>query len=458
MMGVLVPILTLLLGIPVWASPEPATLSLQEALKKGFDYSNELKKAESGIKQAHADLDKTRGMIFPTINGTASASTRTNSVTSGGGASGLGGGGSAAGGTGGTSTATSSSGGFGSGENYNVGLSLTQPILSGGAFSAGLSLYKTKYEQARQNFFSVKQDTAANIIAAYYTLAQNQQQLEAAVQNHEVLKSYRDITARYEKIGRSRKMDRLQAEANKALALSDVVQFQSTLDQAQANIRKFFGEASGSFKVDFKPVINPVDNLTVDQAYDAALKNNPTIRVSELQAEQIDYNREVDLATDSTTLNLVGTAGYSAPDRPELFQSNSQYYSLGLNLVIPLFSGLTSYSKKRSYGEQSYQALRDVQIAKDGLRNQIETALDTLKSSRAQLQISQEAVRTAQTALDLGNKAYQNGTASSADVLNLQSTRYNSEKQFITNEFNYLNALLNLRKQMGIDLEKNYAK
>jgi outer membrane protein len=378
-------------------SSTPLILSISDAIKKGLDYSPDVKKAEGSVKETSGNLDKARGALFPTIAATAQAIT------------------------------------------------------------AGLSLYKTNEDIAKQALFTAKQTLLTNLLTAYYTLVQGEMTLEAAQANRDILKSYVEITTHYAHIGRSRKMDELQAQANYSLALIDVEQVKNTLGSSQSNINRYLGEPkSAPVKSNYRVTISPIGNLNVQDALETAVKSNPQIIADKLNVSNVANSRDVDLAADMPNLYFNATGGYQSPDVPDMWQSSSQYYSAGFTLTVPIFSGLTSFSKRKIYAAQTYEQQKQLQSDTDALRVQIESAILSIHSTQAQLDVAVRSVKEARAALDLANKGYRDGTASSTDVITLQATRYTAEKGFITAQFAYLTALLTLRQQMGIDLEKAY--
>jgi len=430
----------LALGAPLpEGSPAPVVLSISDAIKKGLEYSPDVKKAEGSLREASGNLDKARGALFPTINAVGSAINQQTSSTAK---------------TASITTTTSSY----VGDTYSAGLTLSQPLYAGGAITAGLSLFKTNEDIARQALFIAKQTLLNSLLTAYYALVQAEMTLEAAQANRDILKSYVEITTHYARIGRSRKMDELQAQANYSLSLITVEQNQNTLNAAQANVNRYLGEPKSTIvKSNYRVTISPIGNLTAQEALEAAVKANPTILTDKMNVSNVDNSRDVDLAADMPTLYFNATGGYQSPDVPDLWQSSSQYYSAGLTLTVPIFSGLTSLSKRKIYSAQTYEQEKQLQSDKDNLRVQIENAILSIHSTQAQLDVAVRSVKEARAALDLANKGYREGTASSTDVITLQATRYTAEQGFITAQFAYLTALLTLRQQMGIDLEKAYA-
>ncbi|MBK9294653.1 MAG: TolC family protein [Oligoflexia bacterium] len=431
--------LVFLIFINSFVFAAPAPLTMKEALKKGIDYSVEIKKAKSQIKGAEAETSKNRGSLFPTINGVGSFTNEQRSATF----------------TTGSSSSLSSAL---NANTYKLGLTLSQPLYTSGLLTNGLSYYKSAEDIATQSYFSTKQSAVYNLVTGFYSLAQTQQLLDAAQSNKQVLKAYVDITTQYERIGRTRKMDQLQAKVNYTLSLADFETAQNNTKNALSNLNKLLGESNDrELKAQFQTVISPINKISLETAFGLALKDNPDIRSAQLKLEQVEYSEGIDLAADLPSLYLTGTGGYQSPDTANMFNSNSQYYSVGVSLTVPLFSGLSSLSKRSQYAEKKYQAEKDLQIAKDTLRANLENALHSLNSTKSQLDLAQTSVKEARVALDLANKAYKQGVASSQDVVNLQRTRYEAEKLFINSQFSYLQTLLQLRQYMGIDLEKAYA-
>lgn len=427
----------ILLSQSTFAAPMP--LGIKDALKKGISYSAELKKAQSQVKGAQAETSENRGALFPTINGVGTFTNEQRSATY-------------------TSSSLTSSTSGTNANTYKLGLTLSQPLYSGGLLTNGLSYYKTSEDIATQNYFSVKQETVYNLVSAYYNLVQSQQLLDAANSNKEVQKAYLDIVSRYERIGRARKMDLLNAKVTYTLAQFTQTTVENNYKNATDVLNKLLGDQNDvEYKATFSVVINPLSKITLDTAYQLALKDNPTIKAAQLKLEQVEYSEGIDLSTDMPSLSLVGTGGYQSPDTASVFSSTSQYYSVGLSLTVPLFSGLSSLSKRTQYAEKKYQAEKDLQIAKDTLRTNLESLIHTIDALKTQLELAQASAKEARVALDLANSAYKQGVASSQDVINFQKTRYETEKNFITTQFDYLKNVLQLRQYMGIDLEKAYA-
>lgn len=429
------------------------SLSLSEIIKQGLNYSPELKSSESLVRESNKTFEKTNGLIFPTINLYGTTLTKENSLTS-------------------QSTTSSTSRTDRFSDLYALGLNFTQPLYTGGAISNGLNYYEIQEESAKVNYYSVKQSRVEILVKAFFKLGQAQKNLEISVQNKDFMKSYIELTRSYEEIGRARKMDKEQAEANYFLVLSDHLSSQDILSQAQTELNSLLGRSRESSiiintdelvteKRDFSE--EPFNKKKLENAeaesveIENSIQKNPEIRLMELKMKAISYQKGMDLAVDSPSLNLVATAGYQSAFEEKLFNSQSQTYSVGLNLTIPLFSGLTSVAKRQIYAEQKIQIEKNMESEKDQLKSEIQKNLNTLKSLKERMSLARSAAQSSHSALELASKGYRQSLATAQDVINFLKVQLESDKQLVSLEYQYSIELLNLRKSLGFDLEKIYS-
>lgn len=417
------------------ATPAAPKLTLKESLEKGMDYSLAYKKAKSVVRQVKAEYRLAESTIFPKVNAVGSASTVKN-----------------------PSNFTGRN--FGSGtsdEDYRAYLQLKQPLYTGGALISGLSAAKISEDAAAQRLFEAKQNAAFEVIGAYLSAAEDQVLLTLAKDNASMLKSYLDITTRYAAIGRSKNIDRLQADANFALGQSEVLQRESDVQASVGDLQRLMGlEISPDTQLDTKLVSQPVDSGTLEQLLEKALANNPTLKALEMDIEKIKYSNDVTMSSHKPSLSLDGTWGYRSPDRPNLWEPSSNTYSVGLTLTVPLFSGMSSFADRARNAELVAQAEKNLVLYRDQVKQSLGVALTNLKRDFARLKLAQTASESARKAFDAAMRDYRQGMVSSTDVLNVQRSRYEAEKQFNSAQFSYQRQVLSLRRDLGIDLEKTY--
>lgn len=418
-------------------------LDLRSALELGVTASPELKQAKSQKKEYEAQAWQYKSEIFPTLNAVGTTDRRLNS--------------------GATRGVTSLSNDPFS--TYSVGLELEQPIFTGLALVSGWKLANTVDDRADDEYFSSQQGIVKNLILAFYSYAESQEIFTAARGNLSTLEEYQKTLTYYARIGRGREMDRLQASVNTSVAAVELKNVEQERLDAELNLKKLINwTANGPLDVTSEVHVSKhstqktkeLADAAVDSLVERALKNNPVLKMREKEVRQSDYLGDVELASDLPSLSFVGTYGSLALDREDLFENQAEYYSYGLRLTIPLFSGLSSVGKRREVKERTFQAERAYEVTKRDLRTQIISAQMNLRKSFQQyLDLKDVSTRSAR-ALDLATRSYKQGTTSSQDVVNFQRSRYEADRILILNQYTYLRALLDLQELLGIDLYKTY--
>lgn len=415
-----------------------SNLSLNYLLSKGFAYDPDWTAAYANLKQIKAEQGQAEALVFPTINlkGSGMAYKDPVVLTS----AGL------------NPVAPTSR------ELYTTYLQLDQPLYKGGLISNGLALQRARVEKARQDLLSRKQQISYDIINAYVGVVEWQRRKKLAQENREVLSNYAKIVIQYANIGRSRRTDRMQAEISLALSESEVLSSESGFEAAKEALIRLTGADNFSELVEDKNVVSaqPIDKMSFDQILQRALDNNPDIQSYKKQVDVVQYTNDMDNASELPDLSLTAIGGYKSPDRPNMYKEPSEYYSVGLNLTIPLFSGFSWFSKRKVHAEKRTQAEMDLRRAQLTLRERVKVDIETMAREFERVKKTQGALTTAREAMNIALREYRSGLLSSTDVVNLQQSRYAAEIQSISSHFSYLRQIMNLRKELGTDLAKVY--
>ncbi len=415
-------------------------LQLAEIVRIGIDRSPIIKKDDASLASMRAQTNEYKAGVFPTIY--ADASETMNHYA------------------GFTSTTTSSplSAMFGN-QFYKSYIGASQPLYVGGLISSGIAL-RRQMEQAQmlQNQ-SDKQNLVLNLVTAYYNYAEQYHLAHAATKNVEILRNYDNVIRYYRKIGRARVIDEMQADVNLLSARADQNNAESQLKQQLEQLRQLLAlPEPPEIAVPTKLVSEKVEVLNTIDAVAKAMVDNPDILLLKKQRNEIANQKAVDLSQDMPSLYLTGEYGYQSANASMWIDPNNNFSQVMLELKVPLFSGLSSIYKRRSYAEQTESATRALEASQLQIGAQLQSELTELKASYKRLLLAREADLIARQALIRGMSDYRRGIATTQDVLDVQTTRYNAEKLFISTHFDYLITLATARKLMGVDLERVYGQ
>ncbi|MCB0350973.1 MAG: TolC family protein [Bdellovibrionales bacterium] len=398
-----------------------------------------LKKSEAELQVSVSDTSQARGALLPSINLNSSVTTKDNPANL-------------------SSSSVATSIVSNTSEEYSVYLEATQPIYSGGVLSA-LALSHQVEDVKRLSLVNETQELIASVTQAYYQVAEQARLLAAAEQNVKTLSQHAATIGRYEKIGRARKTDRLQAQVNLAMAQAEVKKIETDLIAAKGDLRKLLAlEDIPNIELPKDLLKIQYEKIKLDEAVEKAMRANPEIQILNVNLEKVKYEKSVALSSDMPELKLSGQVGYRSPNRPDWFEDTSEYTQVALNLKVPLFSGLSSLAKRRGFEQQKMIATREVELKKLNISAGLHSAVADLESTIDRLEMARQASENASAALTLAGRDYQQGLISSQDLVGVQRTRYDAEKLFVSTQFVYFNTLLKARRLMGVQLEKIYAE
>jgi outer membrane protein TolC len=427
---------------PPAAPAMQGTLDMKTAIARGLAFSPDVQKAKSVMNQSDANFRLAESALFPTIKAQGLTRTSRNSVT------------------------YDPNNAAGNAELYSLynevytaQVVASQPLYAGGKLEAGLAAGRVEQDLAKQKYFKAKQDYLQQLLNAYYDASSNAQKLAMAQLNRDILKGYWEVTVKYVNIGRSKGIDRLQAEANLQLAEAEILRLEVAEETSVQTLLKLTGDTNlAHAKLETHFDTQPVNIGSLEEAYERASDNNPDLRISKLNIEDQHYQNDIKIADDWPTLSLDGTFGYQSPDRQNVFDNSGEFYIVGLTLTVPLFTGLSSFSQRRVNRELLTQKQKDSTNQELTVKNNLAVALATVQRNFEQLKLNRQAAESARKAMDVALRDYRQGLLTSTDVITLQNTRYSAETAFLTAQFSYLQQVLNLRHDLGTDLEKIYAK
>lgn len=409
-------------------------LQLNQLIRIGLKRSPTIKKQEAELQIAREQMTAKKGAFFPSINFKSTLSDRDFAPL------------------------YSSAGGSENTEYSNY-LEAVQPLYTGGALIGGYNFYEQKENIEFTKLRQTEQDVIYKIARTFYDLLQKKKTLEAAQINESVLKKHSDIISRYQKIGRARQTDKLQAELNWLTAQSNVKDMESQYFAQSELLRSLLALES-------LPEVTPDTDITQastfkidpDQAVKIAFSHNPQIISAQLEEENIVNEKKIDLSTDMPQLKISGQYGYKTNDKDNLTDSDHQYSSVLLSLEIPLFSGLSSFAKRRVYEQKKISFGRELEIAKFSLEADLRSTLKELASNEQRLLFSIDTYNKAKYALELASREYQKSLISSSDLINIQRTKYDTDKMYIESQYNYKRSLLKVQWLMGEPLSDIYIK
>lgn len=361
-----------------------AAISLKEAFEAAKLNMENLKRAEAVKGAANERMARARGTMLPTLAGVGN-DTRIDKPETRSGA---------------TSAFTLT-------HQYSVGLRLTQPLLRGGALSAyqfaeeDKLLAQFQKDASELNLYHLVIGSYYNLMIAYFDAA-NLKELMRLSENR--VKELRSRTT----VGRSRKGELVQAEAQLLTAVTQLKQGDINLISAQRTFEYYTGLPAG----DLAPLTTmPNDPGALPNLLEK-IKARPDIQVA-LQNVKL-REKQVSIAKGAylPSVDLVGNYYF---DRTGILQTSK--WDAGVQFTVPIFESGRSVSAVRESVENKKVAEYDSQQTIRAAERDLMITYQNFVAIVQQLQSMKDALHKAEEGYKLNLRDYSYGQATNLDVL-----------------------------------------
>ena len=289
------------------------------------------------------------------------------------------------------------------------------------------------------------ENTVAAISIAYYRLVLEQQRYNVLKTTLDLSQARLDIAkARYE-LGGAGKRDFLTAQVDYNADLSLLVNQELTIKNSRVNLNELLAQVP-AFDYEVNDTITVDKNLLLEDLVENAYIHNKQFLVTQRQENAAFLAIREAQATRLPQINL--NAAYNkntfTSEAGFLLLNQRQGYNYGVNLSLPIFSGLTINRRIQNARVQQNSATIALQEMEIQMVSDIQRAYNTYNTNLQLLDIEFANYKTAVESADIALERFRLGIA---DYLQFRDAQVN----LLTAENRLLTALFNI-KEMEIEL------
>jgi outer membrane protein TolC len=369
----------------------------------------------------------------------SSSSTSSTSGTSGGSSSGGGAASSSAGSSSGASAASANP----MTQSWNVTVTASQLIYSGGEVAAAIHIAKHTQDATIYSLRDVVDTVIANVRSQFYAVLLDRAIIKVQEENIALLgKELKDQQNRFE-AGIVPRFNVLQAEVAVANARPQLIQARNDYNVAILNLARSLGINKETF-VGSMPPVNPVGILTTDekpevlqQAIELARERRPFLKE---QREQIVIqleNIKIALAGYQPKLSVDG--GYEVRNNSASKQLDKVVYGwfYGISGSWDVFDGGATYGRTKQAKAELEEAKTSYDDAVRQVDVEVEQAWDQVHESQDTIVSQEKAIEEAQEALRLAQERLTAGAGVQLDVLSAQVALTQARTTLVQAQYNY---------------------
>ncbi|MEB2316222.1 MAG: TolC family outer membrane protein [Xanthomonadaceae bacterium] len=281
------------------------------------------------------------------------------------------------------------------------------------------------------------------------------------------------VFARAEERAVKRQLDQAEQRFEVGLtAITDVHEAQARYDSARAGAISAEVALEDSREALIQIIGQPLENLRglgedfsparpspsgVDAWVQLAMDQNPTLRAQALSAQADELDVSTARAGHLPYLSASASRGRSygwgeSAGAAGIIPSNSQGddWRVGVNLVVPIFSGFATQSQvKLAINARDQNALRYDQNQRAILR-QTRNAYRALEAGISEVEARRQAVVSARSALEATEAGFEVGTRTIVDVLLSQQVLFQAQSSYSSARHNFLVNTLRLKQAAGV--------
>lgn len=306
---------------------------------------------------------------------------------------------------------------------------------------AGQSVAKSEHD-----LNATQADFILAVAAAYYDVLKAQKAQSIAAANLERLSQYHRFVDKRVKVGELTRTALLRAEGELSGARADYLKAGNALQLARTALIRLTGIENDFQLKDEKPYLSDV--CMVDDLRKTAYEARPDLKSYEIQTSMA--NRQVRYSRGAFWPNIGLFAVYNRADQdPPGATLNRENVFGGVSLTFPLFEGglrLAEYREAKARERQARLAYEDM---KKNIDVEVQADCLDLATLKGSLKFLEDQLVFAKDNYNAVLKQFENGLATSLDVMDANTLLLSAEKNVAEALYNYQIASLKVRKSSG---------
>ena len=370
---------------------------------------------------------------------------------------------------------------FGGKNTFNTAASVSLPLFAPAVYEQ-LKLNRTQMESAVESARATRIDMIASVRSAYYNVLLAEQSL--AVLQEAVLTTER-VVANTKKLydnGLASEYDYLTAEVQLSNLRPQVLQTENAIGITKLQLKMYLS-LPADVDVEVVGTLDGFrDKVLLSEDYSRDISDNTTLRSLDIQAQMLKHQEQLLKSSRMPMVAAFGQVSYIGQERvdlsglmPSLGQggagdnnqsdvvaqtraaaaaSQSKFWwqcpiSVGAQVSIPLFAGFKTVNQLREVRNQMTQLSIQREYAEEGIRLQVEQAINTLITARETMLSNERTVEQAQKAYNISLTRYNAGAGTILELNSSQLSLTQAQLSYSQSIYDYLSAYASYEKTLG---------
>ncbi len=369
---------------------------------------------------------------------------------------------------------------FGGKNTFNTAASVSLPLFVPAVYKQ-LKLTNAQMESAVESARASRIDMIASVRSAYYNVLLAEQSL--AVLKEAVLTTERVVenTKKMYDNGLASEYDYLTAQVQLSNLRPQVLQTENAVSITKFQLKMYLS-LPADVEIEVVGTLDGFrDKVLLSEDYSRDISDNTTLRTLDIQAEMLQYQEQLIKASRMPVVAAFGQVSYIGQERVDLSglmggmagggninaddvaaqtraaaTSQSKFWwqcpiSVGAQVSIPIFAGFKTVNQLREVRNQISQLNIQREYAEEGIRLQVEQAINTLITARETMLSNERTVEQAEKAYNISLTRYNAGAGTILELNSSQLSLTQAQLSYSQSIYDYLSAYASYLKTLGTE-------
>lgn len=420
-------------GEPLLAAEKSAApLTLDEALRMTREHNPKARQASEEVKAADAKVTESRSAWFPQISGKAGYRylDPVSEISFGGAAM-----------------------KFMPNDNYDARITAEMMLFDFGRTSSTVDMAKAGRNSAsiRQNM--TLRDLSLATVQTFYSVLFLQEAVRVQEKEVAALRTNLDNMQKRYAEGAATRFDLLTTQVRLSRAATSRIDYQTRLRNQEITLRRLCGldenaplNLRGSFDIS-------AAGMNADKLAASALDHRPEVMLARENLKAAAYKKN--LATREFLPKIMGSASWGTSNGyvPDIEKMRTNV-AAGVELQVPIFDGFGRSAALREAAAMKRSAEEQRLDAEQMSQAEVRQSINDLQSSREKIETTRLQVSQADLAARHARIRYDNGLATTLDLLDAEATLAAAELANLQSRYEYVMNTYSVRRAAGDLIER----
>jgi outer membrane protein len=336
--------------------------------------------------------------------------------------------------------------------NYNIKLSLQQPIFTGFKLSSSSNIAEYTYEAQKQEYTKDEQQLIYDIKSAYWGLFKVTKVKSVVDENIDLIKAHLSDVKNFYENGISTKNDVLKVQVQLAEAQLRQIDADNGVKLAKSNLNNVIGlPLSTNIEVQSEVMLEDDISPDLDQLIQEAMDNRPELKAMDFRLKAGESGVTMAESGWYPQIYLAGNYYYSRPNQ-RIFPAEDKFndtWDVSVGLSWDIWNWLATSDQTKQAEAQLEQVKDGVKSLKDGISLEVTQNYLNLLKAKEKVLASSQSVHQAEENYRVTDETFKNGLALNSDLLDAEFALLQAKTNYIQAQADYELAKAGLEKSIG---------